>query len=74
MVNIPAVWCKVTFKFQLVTLPKGMPAGDVYLMGVNVINSLIWGMSPPHYYMATQVMQPLAVPVEASIIKITQQP
>ena len=48
MVNIPAVWCKITFEFQLVTLPKGMPVRDVYLMGVN-INSLIWGMSP-HYY------------------------
>ena len=32
--------------FQQVTLPKGMPVRDIYLMGVNV-DLLIWGMS--HY-------------------------
>ena len=29
------------------TLPKGMPVRDVYLMGVNVINSFIWGDESP---------------------------
>ena len=56
---------QIKFKFQWVTLPKGMPVRNVHLMGVNV-NSLIWGMSPHYYHVAPSVMQWLAVAVEAN--------
>ena len=57
----------------MVTWPNGMPVRDVYQKGVN-INSLIWGRSPNYHHVALPVMQPLAVPVEANLIKKTQQP